>query len=1251
MKIFKKTVSILLIFVLLISIFTLVPTASAYAGTENKENNRTASVQDNAEITGKNDFGSILSASVNESDKNKDTNNIDTSNNISNVSISGTNATVRYISEQPCKIIVGIYDEKGQVMLCSGMNNAPKSARKSTKKIVSNKNETGNKADSEEVTENKADLSTVSIKINTKTIPKYYVIKAFMINAENKPISSSYEDYHNTQEYIKSYNRTTDDFKNEDVYNLDNDKSTNFAVFDDTKVKKVTVSNQSNVLKGPENNIYTFTKANNTVKNLKNGDIFYYKKTSNEYDIIKVKSVKKSGDTVTIEKCADKDNTPKLDDVFSYVKINTVADKKKFDSDKNNVEIDKNSGVTLKDDNKLQSSGASLNKKKSGTEDKGFDATLSKGFDFYKTYEDKGLTVDFDCDTSLEISFHVFIDTKWIFEKVTEIDFSVSNTIKMNFNLEVEKGYESKQEDLAVKIAKFNIPTTIPSVCVGMQFSLKFSFTGHVNIDGITISSVKGFKMSCNDLFPKWEDTSQPTTFTYGGAPEIGAALSLGVVLEPDVDACFGLLEMSIPIEFGVELKGEITGNKYVGKQSHLCLSCADLTLDLYGEVGIELGIPYVNVGIKYTLIRAEVEIGKAHASSEVGFGLGKCPNEGHKVKIYVRDKNNKLIIQNPSISIDDATHRKGTIVASKEGRGYYCYLANKTYKFTVKRNGYNYYSIDLTIKKDGYEYYNKKTNKNVKIHGNEINLDLVPLVPKVKYVYSKNTLYIQGTGSMDVLQDKDTKSFPWYNNPRFSSKDVKKVVIGNGINKISGFAFDNMSEIQKVEISKTVKTIGYGAFYRCGTFNVKFDGTINQWIDLLVKNYIVRRIDGNNDLSILSSRAGATTLAKATVTCSNNVKYKYTTYDKYKHKFKAIINSKKSSAKASNVSKITNNAKRTSTSNKNITISTVGSSPLSVLKIANFSVLRRNKNTILSTGSSGTPYYQNTITKYGMKPNSDCLLMILKTSNDKYTVDAKSLLYITQGVVDKDGSVKLNYYIDNKSSCVALVFGTPNFTTISIPSTKIKVVKGQTVNINCSVENQIGDIQFNSKNANIATVDTKGNIIGKNVGTTVITITNNGVSKEVSVNVVATSIKLNKPSTTIYVNGTVKVPVNVVNPIGKTTYTTSNKSYATVDGNGNVKGVKAGKVKVTVNNNGISKVFEVTVKKPTLNKTSLKLSKGKTFTLKITGKVGNARFSSSNKSVATVDSNGKIKGVKKGSSVISVKTNGITLKCSVKVE
>lgn len=146
------------------------------------------------------------------------------------------------------------------------------------------------------------------------------------------------------------------------------------------------------------------------------------------------------------------------------------------------------------------------------------------------------------------------------------------------------------------------------------------------------------------------------------------------------------------------------------------------------------------------------------------------------------------------------------------------------------------------------------------------------------------------------------------------------------------------------------------------------------------------------------------------------------------------------------------------------------------------------------------------------------------------------------------------------------------------------------------------------------------------------------------------TTVSLNKYNGTLYVKGSTTIRATVKNGKGKTTYKSSNTKIARVNSVGKITAVKAGKAKITVTNNGAKKIYTVTVKNPVVKK-SVVLTKGKTTTLKITGKIGKATFKSSNTKVAKAYANGKIKAMKKGNATVTIKTNGITLKCKVTVK
>ncbi len=147
------------------------------------------------------------------------------------------------------------------------------------------------------------------------------------------------------------------------------------------------------------------------------------------------------------------------------------------------------------------------------------------------------------------------------------------------------------------------------------------------------------------------------------------------------------------------------------------------------------------------------------------------------------------------------------------------------------------------------------------------------------------------------------------------------------------------------------------------------------------------------------------------------------------------------------------------------------------------------------------------------------------------------------------------------------------------------------------------------------------------------------------------TVIKMKLSNKTTYVGFIEDIYGTVVNGFGKTTYKSSDTKIATVNKYGEITAKKKGKVKITVTNNKVSKTFTLTVKNPVLNATKKTLKKGAKFTLKVKkGQKGSLSFKSSAPKVASVSKKGVVTAKKKGTAVITVKTNGIKLKCKVKV-
>lgn len=187
---------------------------------------------------------------------------------------------------------------------------------------------------------------------------------------------------------------------------------------------------------------------------------------------------------------------------------------------------------------------------------------------------------------------------------------------------------------------------------------------------------------------------------------------------------------------------------------------------------------------------------------------------------------------------------------------------------------------------------------------------------------------------------------------------------------------------------------------------------------------------------------------------------------------------------------------------------------------------------------------------------------------------------------------------------------------TAVITTKNVSVYPGKTAKINVKYTNTTAQTTkvWASSNTKVATVDQNGVVKGVKAGKAKITLTvqNPGdaqalvLSKVVTVKQYVTSIKLNAAKKTIY-NGksfVLKATVNPKNAAYKAvTYKSSNRKIATVTSKGVVKGIKPGRVVITVTaKDGSKKVAKCTVTVKAQKATKLKISAKKTTTLKKKG-------------------------------------------------
>ncbi|MCI8282048.1 MAG: Ig domain-containing protein [Lachnospiraceae bacterium] len=251
--------------------------------------------------------------------------------------------------------------------------------------------------------------------------------------------------------------------------------------------------------------------------------------------------------------------------------------------------------------------------------------------------------------------------------------------------------------------------------------------------------------------------------------------------------------------------------------------------------------------------------------------------------------------------------------------------------------------------------------------------------------------------------------------------------------------------------------------------------------------------------------------------------------------------------------------------------------------------------------------------------------------------------------------------------------------TKVTLNTTSLTLTAGESATLTATVTP--GDatnktIKWSSSNPNVAAVS-GGKVTAVSAGEAVITAEAGNQKATCKVNVKAkepvkppvvavTKIVLNKTSMSLKVGAseTLRATVTPANATDKTiTWSSSNTKIATVDKTGKVKAASSGTARITAKtSNGKTAVCTVTVTKPVvkvtsvkLNRTKLTLNKGKTVSLKATVNPSGATnkrvsWKSSNTKVATVDKNGKVKAVSKGTATITVTTADGSKRATCKV-
>lgn len=224
------------------------------------------------------------------------------------------------------------------------------------------------------------------------------------------------------------------------------------------------------------------------------------------------------------------------------------------------------------------------------------------------------------------------------------------------------------------------------------------------------------------------------------------------------------------------------------------------------------------------------------------------------------------------------------------------------------------------------------------------------------------------------------------------------------------------------------------------------------------------------------------------------------------------------------------------------------------------------------------------------------------------------------------------------------IIISNKSYAAVKLSSNSILRAKGTTYTL--KVKGTKKKAKWYSSNKNVAIVDKYGKVTIKNKGTAIITAKVGSKKYKCTVKVV--NPKINKTYKTIIKGKTYDLKISGTS--SKVTWSSNNKGVATVSKKGVVTAEKKGTATITAKVNGKKLYCTINVVNKGIAQSSVAVYKGRTYQLTTYG-ISDIKWNTSNKTVATVNDNGLVTGVKKGTISIYAVADNKTYTCTVAVK
>ena len=772
-------------------------------------------VQTDMEITGNSPLGDMLAEKLTAEQTALNEKN---GCGIYEVQLSDTQAYVQFDTTLDCTLLLTLYDDAGENLLTSA----------------------------------KAEVTTeqTEITLDVPDMPESCYLRACLIDTETlAPISAEYSSALYTQEMQEFLSKTTDDFDEDLVLNLDDDKTKNFLILNENMIFLQSDATTNTAVFDQTNRTATLSNYDEAASKLKTGDTVFLD-CGEDSTVFCVDAVALKADTLVITA-----SEAKLEDLFANINIDMDA-ANILDDPEEQAANTKPLQYLPRADFHIPQEKKSFGPYDFGDEDSDLSGTatimLQPSLQCYYS----GLYAYAEYDLNLDV---LLTQLKLKLKAKKEIPLA---TLALNFGMEYgeegfsgsnpiggEIGQESNFAKFKKYISGFSSPTASFSI-IKIIFGVNFVADGKCTVEGsCTVNTSVGLSvdsaMNCQPRAEKPKITK--TDLSMEGEIFLGLSVDYSVtILELPVPKLFGIgfdtkalyvVSQKNPVGFKFTVRPSqhfIDMQWQHGDPNHLCDCCYE------GEVyGKSSTVSSVTSEIFPDFLLPEPKeqnhlnekICDWHYSRDYDeFALEPCPRHFYKVTVNVTNtcgdslEGAEVTCENQYVAMNGVN----TAVTDADGKAI-LYLNSGAHWLHVTKEGYpdkdnprvRVMNTDLewTIEMDGDTDHSVHRDPNEGSDPDPLNGQEYTGTP------DENNIVTTPDGVKYVLREASAavadKQYLRFGGSQMEEIKIYEKVNGLPVTNVLDNAFDGCTALQSVSIPNSVKFIGKSAFAYCKNMSI----------------------------------------------------------------------------------------------------------------------------------------------------------------------------------------------------------------------------------------------------------------------------------------------------------------------------------------------------------------------------------------------------------------------------------------------